>query len=494
MRPSLLDPLFATAASLPGVGPKTAKLVDRLLAGSDKDARALDLLFHLPYAAIDRRNRPKIADAPLDAIVTLEARVVEHRPPGARSKAPYKVLVEDDTGDVLLVFFLANPHWIERSLPLGATRWVSGKLELWDGHRQIVHPDRVLDSEGFAKMAPVEPIYPSTEGLIQKVIGRAIDAALAKIPALPEWHEWTTINIPALPSFAAALRDVHRPTTPESIAPESPARMRVAYDELLASQLALALMRSKIRRAPGRASQGDGGIRAKITAALPFALTASQTAAMAEIAADLGAPTRMLRLLQGDVGSGKTLVALFAMATVVEAGRQAALMAPTEILARQHHQTLAMFGEDAGLRLALLTGRDTAASRGKTLAGLVEGSIDIVAGTHALFQESVVFRDLGLAVVDEQHRFGVHQRLALGDKGAAADILVMTATPIPRTLVLTYFGDMDVSNLREKPAGRQRIETRALPIERMDDLIARLRPAIADGARAFWICPLVEES
>jgi ATP-dependent DNA helicase RecG len=287
---------------------------------------------------------------------------------------------------------------------------------------------------------------------------------------------------------------VHRPKIPEAIAPEAPARMRLAFDELLASQLALALMRAKIRRSPGRASQGDGRIRQKIAAALPFALTSSQKAAMAEIEADLATPTRMLRLLQGDVGSGKTIVALFAMAAVVEAGRQAALMAPTEILARQHHQTLAMFGEAAGLRLALLTGRDTAASRGKTLAGLVEGSIDIVAGTHALFQESVVFRDLGLAVVDEQHRFGVHQRLALGEKGAAADILVMTATPIPRTLVLTYFGDMDVSNLREKPAGRERIETRALPIERIDELIARLRRAIADGARAFWVCPLVEES
>jgi ATP-dependent DNA helicase RecG len=494
MRPSILNPLFATALSLPGIGPKNAKLLDRLLAGDAVEARALDLLFHLPYAAIDRRNRPKIAAAPLDAIVTLEVKVVEQRPPGPRSKAPYKVLVEDETGDVLLVFFLANHHWIERSLPPGATRWISGKLELWDGHRQMVHPDRVLDAEGFARMAPVEPVYPSTEGLFQKTLGRSIDAALAKIPALPEWHEWTASNIPALPSFADALRDVHRPETPEAIAPEAPARMRLAYDELLASQLALALMRAKIRRAPGRASQGDGRIREKIAAALPFALTTSQTAAMAEIAADLGAPTRMLRLLQGDVGSGKTLVALFAMAAVVEAGRQGALMAPTEILARQHHQTLAKFGEAAGLRLALLTGRDTAASRGKTLAGLAEGSIDIVIGTHALFQESVVFCDLGLAVVDEQHRFGVHQRLALGDKGAAADILVMTATPIPRTLVLTYFGDMDVSNLREKPAGRQSVETRALPIERMDELIARLKRAIADGARAFWVCPLVEES
>ena len=493
MRPSLLNPLFATAASLPGIGPKTAKLLDKLMAKDAGDARVLDLLFHLPFAAIDRRNRPKIADAPLDTIVTLEVKAIEHRPPGARSKAPYKVLAEDETGDVLLVFFLANHHWIERSLPLGETRWISGKLELWDGHRQIVHPDRVLDSEGFARMAPVEPVYPSTEGLFQRTLGRAIDAALAKIPALPEWHDRTALNIPAFPSFAEALRDVHRPKTPESIAPDAPARTRLAFDELLASQLALALMRAKIRRSPGRASQGDGRFREKIAAVLPFALTGSQKAAMAEIGADLAAPTRMLRLLQGDVGSGKTLVALFAMAAVVEAGRQAALMAPTEILARQHHQTLATFGKAAGLRLALLTGRDTA-SRGKTLAGLSEGTIDIVIGTHALFQESVVFRDLGLAVVDEQHRFGVHQRLALGDKGAAADILVMTATPIPRTLVLTYFGDMDVSNLREKPAGRERIETRALPIERMDELIARLRLAIADGARAFWVCPLVEES
>jgi ATP-dependent DNA helicase RecG len=494
MRPFILNPLFATAGSLPGVGPKTAGLLNRLVADNAKEARALDLLFHLPYTAIDRRNRPKIAGAPLDTIVTLEVRVVEHRPPGARSKAPYKVLVEDDTGDVLLVFFLANHHWIERSLPVGAVRWVSGKLELWEGHRQIVHPDRVLDSDGFARMQPVEPVYHSTEGLFQKTLGKAIDAALTKIPPLPEWHDRKALDTAGFPSFAEALRDVHRPKTPGAIAPQAPARMRLAFDELLASQLALALMRSTIRRASGRASQGDGRIRTKIAAALPFTLTASQKTALAEITADLGAPTRMLRLLQGDVGSGKTLVALFAMAAVVEAGRQAALMAPTEVLARQHYQTLSRFGGPARLRLALLTGRDTSTERGKTLAGLAEGTIDIVVGTHALFQEDVVFRDLGLAVVDEQHRFGVHQRLALGLKGEAADILVMTATPIPRTLVLTYFGDMDVSNLREKPAGRQPVETRAMPLERMDELIARLKRALANGALVFWVCPLVEES
>ena len=494
MRPSLLNPLFAEAASLPSVGPKTAKLLDRLLSDGSHPARVVDLLFHLPFAAIDRRNRPKIADAPLDSIVTLEVRVVQHQAPGPRSKAPYKVLVEDETGDVLLVFFLANHGWIEKSLPLGDTRWISGKLELWEGHRQMVHPDRVLDAEGFAKMAPVEPVYPSTEGLFQKTISRAVDAALAKIPALPEWHESKALAILAAPSFAESLRQVHHPDTPEAVAPAAPARRRLGYDELLASQLALALMRAKIKRLPGRVSAGDGHIRQKIAAALPFELTASQTAAMTEIDTDLRAPTRMLRLLQGDVGSGKTVVALYAMAAVAEAGRQAALMAPTEILARQHHQTLTKFGEAAGLRLALLTGRDKGAGREKILGGLADGTIDIVTGTHALFQESVVFRDLGLAVVDEQHRFGVHQRLALGAKSAVADILVMTATPIPRTLVLTYFGDMDVSNLQEKPAARRPVETRALPLERMDELIARLKRALANGARAFWVCPLVEES
>ena len=494
MRSSLLDPLFGLAANLPGVGPKTAKLLDRLLGEGTEPARVIDLLFHLPQSAIDRRNRPKIAEAPLDSIVTIEAKVVEHRPPSPRSKAPYKVLVEDETGDVLLVFFLANPAWIEKSLPKGATRWISGKLELWEGYRQIVHPDHVLDAEGFAKMAPVEPVYPATEGLSQKMLGKAIHAALGKIPPLPEWHDEPVLAVLSAPAFTEALRKVHHPETPEGIAPESPTRRRLAYDELFASQLALALMRSRIKRAPGRVNRGDGRMSQKIIAGLPFKLTASQETALNEIKADLVAPTRMLRLLQGDVGSGKTMVALLAMAHVVEAGRQAALMAPTEILARQHFQTLSQFGAHAGLRIALLTGRDSGTARDKILSGLAEGMIDIVTGTHALFQDDVAFRDLGLAVVDEQHRFGVHQRLALGEKSQAADILVMTATPIPRSLVLTYFGDMDVSNLREKPAGRRPVETRALPLDRLDELILRLKKAVAEGGRAFWVCPLVTES
>ena len=488
MRPSLLNPLFASAASLPGVGPKTGKLFERLLGAGAHEARALDLLFHLPSGVIDRRNRPKIAEAPLDALVVIEASVVEHRPP-PRAKGPYRVLVEDETGDVLLVFFLANHQWIARSLPVGARRWVSGKLELWDGHRQMVHPDRILDAEGFAKMAPVEPVYPATEGLTQRAISKAVEGALARVPELPEWR-----SPPGAISFADALRHAHRPQAPEEIGPGTPARARLAYDEMFAGQLALGLMRAQLRRLPGRTNAGDGRISEKIVAALPFTLTRAQIEALKEIRADLASETRMLRLLQGDVGSGKTLVALLAMASCVEAGRQAALMAPTEILARQHFQTLSAFAAAGGLRLALLTGRDKGAARAKILDGLAAGEIDIVIGTHALFQEAVAFKDLGLAVVDEQHRFGVHQRLALGDKGQRADILVMTATPIPRSLVLTYFGDMDVSAIREKPKGRQPIETRALPLERLSELIERVRAAIAAGAQAFWVCPLVEES
>lgn len=493
MRPSILDPLFAPASGLTGVGPKIAKLLDKLLGAND-GARVIDLLFHLPVNTIDRRHRAKIAEAPRDQIVLIEAQVVEHRAPPPRSRAPYKVLVEDETGDVLLVFFLANHAWIEKALPVGTRRFISGKLELWDGHLQMVHPDRVVDTEGLAQMLLVEPVYGLTEGLAPRALAKLIGAALARAPKLPDWLADIRARPPDLPGFTEALATVHHPPEPEAIAPTAPARLRLAYDELLAHQLALALTRAHLRRTAGRSHKGDGSRSGPIHAALPFALTGAQETVLAEIRTDLGAPTRMLRLLQGDVGSGKTIVALLAMADVVEAGRQAALMAPTEVLARQHFESIAKYAEPAGLRIALLTGRDKSAERARTLAALAEGEIDIVIGTHALFQESVAFHDLGLAVVDEQHRFGVHQRLALGAKGAGADILVMTATPIPRTLVLTYFGDMDVSTLREKPPGRQRIETRALPLDRIGDVIARLQSAVASGARAYWICPLVAES
>jgi ATP-dependent DNA helicase RecG len=499
LRPSVLDPLFAPASSLPGVGPKIALLLDRLLGDGERPARVVDVLFHLPQGGISRERAGSIAEAPIGQPVTLAVTVTAHRPaPFGRAKAPYKVLVEDDSGDVTLVFFNMPPARMEKLLPMGAKRFVSGKIELWDGHRQIVHPDRILDERNAASLPAVEAVYGQTEGLSSRLLARYAHGALERLPGLPEWQDAAWLEREGFPAFDAALRTLHQPEEAAELSEEalakSPARRRLAYDELLASQLALALVRSRMRRLPGRANAGDGSLVAKLRDALPYALTGAQARAVEDIRRDLVADTRMLRLLQGDVGSGKTAVALLAMASAIEAGRQAALMAPTEILARQHFERLEPLARRAGLRLALLTGRDKGAERRRVLLGLTEGAIKIVVGTHALFQDDVVFRDLGLAVVDEQHRFGVHQRLALGAKGEAVDVLVMTATPIPRTLALTYFGDMDVSVLDEKPPGRKPIDTRLVSTERLDEVIGAIGRAVAAGDQVYWICPLVAES
>ncbi|TNC08407.1 ATP-dependent DNA helicase RecG [Methylobacterium terricola] len=497
LRPSLLDPLFAPATVLPGAGPKVAVLIDKLVGTPERPARVVDLLFHLPQRGIARQLRGSIAEAPPGEPVTLGVTVVAHRPPQmGGGRKPFRVLVEDQTGDITLVFFNLPRARIEKMLPLGSHRYVSGRIELWDGFRQMVHPSRILDEKGLADLPAVEPIYGATEGLTSRAIGKLALAALDRLPILPEWQDRSWLDRQGWPAFADALRTEHRPAEAAETEDDlkTPARRRLAYDELLASQLALALVRSRMHRPAGRTNVGDGALSRRIEAALPFGLTGAQTRALAEIRGDMGSDRRMLRLLQGDVGSGKTAVALLAMASAIEAGRQAAMMAPTEILARQHAERLRPMVEAAGLRLALLTGRDRVAERRTTLAGLADGSIHVVVGTHALFQDDVAFHDLGLAVVDEQHRFGVHQRLALGAKGEAVDILVMTATPIPRTLALTYFGDMEVSVLDEKPAGRQPIKTVLVSTDRIEEVTLGLERALAKGDRVYWICPLVAES
>jgi ATP-dependent DNA helicase RecG len=499
MRPSVLDPFFRSVTALKGVGPRLGALFDRLLGEPGRPARVVDLLFHLPHAGVDRRVRGSIADCPPGEPVTVAVRVVAHKPgPPGRARVPYRVLVEDETGDISLVFFNAQRGRMEQLLPVGEERFVSGRIELWDGRRQMVHPDRVLDAKGFAALPDVEPVYGLTDGLSTRIVGKAMESALSDLPALPEWQDEAFLARENFVPFHEALTALHRPREAAALMPEAlavdPARRRLAFDELLATQLALALVRNAARRAPGRVMTGDGSLVARLEAALPFALTGAQKRAVADIRRDLAKPTRMLRLVQGDVGSGKTAVALLAMASVAEAGRQSAFMAPTDLLARQHQARLAPLGEKVGLKVAVLTGRDKGRERAAILAGLADGSIHMVVGTHALFQEGVAFHDLGLAVVDEQHRFGVHQRLALGAKGEAADVLVMTATPIPRTLALTYFGDMDVSVLDEKPAGRQPIATRTVSLDRLEEVVDGIGRAMAQGARVYWICPLVAES
>jgi ATP-dependent DNA helicase RecG len=494
MRPALLNPLFAPVTSLSGVGPKQDKLF-RYLLGRDETPRLIDLLLHLPASVIDRRARPKIRDAVPGTVVTLEVTVDRHRPaPPRNRRAPYLVYASDDTGDVVLTYFRAQPDYVEKLLPVGSRRYVSGTLQMFDGVPQIVHPDRVVDEAGFAKLSGIDPVYPLTEGLALGSLRRAIVQALAKLPDLPEWISPEVIRRCHFPPIREALNRVHVPIELTDILPNGPFWSRLAFDELLAGQLALALVRAQLRRPAGDRHAGDGHLRRKIIDALPYALTSSQREAAAAISEDLKQPVRMLRLLQGDVGSGKTVVALLAAAAVTEVGKQAALMAPTEILARQHIKTITPLAERAGLRAAILTGREKGKERRELLERLEAGDIDFIVGTHALIQDDVIFKSLALAVVDEQHRFGVRERLALTAKGEAVDVLVLSATPIPRTLVLTYFGDMDVSELREKPAGRQPIDTRAVPMSRLEEVMEAVGRALSAGKLVYWICPLVEES
>ena len=494
MRPDILHKLFAPVTSLSGVGPKQDKLL-RFLLSHDETPRLVDLLLHLPASVIDRRARPKIRDVVPGSVVTLEVTIDRHRPtPPGRSRVPYLVYASDDTGDVVLTYFRAKADYVEKLLPVGEKRYVSGTAQMYDGTLQMTHPDRVVSEADLAKLSLIEPVYPLTEGLALGSLRRAIAQALLRLPAMPEWISEEVLRRCKFPAWSEALHRVHEPRELTDVLPQQRYWSRLAFDELLAGQLALALVRAQLRRPAGARHTGDGHLRRKVIDGLPYALTKSQQEAAAAISDDLQKPLRMLRLLQGDVGSGKTVVALLAAAAVAEAGKQAAIMAPTEILARQHIKTITPLAERAGIRVAILTGREKGKERREILSKLEAGELDLLVGTHALIQDDVIFKALALAVVDEQHRFGVRERLALTQKGEAVDVLVLSATPIPRTLVLTYFGDMDISELREKPAGRQPIDTRAVPANRLNEVIDAVGRAIKAKRRVYWICPLVEES
>lgn len=488
MRPSILHSLFVDVTRLPGVGPKIAVLMAKA-AGP----RIVDLLLTPPTGLIDRSQRPTAAEAEAGTRVTMRLRVDSHEPSPAKRR-PYKVLCSDATGFVTLVFFHAKRDYLEKVLPIGEERLISGLLEDYGGAKQIAHPDHIVDPAHADELPLFEPVYPLTAGLHQSTMTKAVGAALTHAPDLPEWQDAAWLAARDWPGWLQAMRQVHRPDGPGATAAASPARQRLAYDELLANQLTLALVRAARRRSPGRILKGDGDLRRKAAASLPFRLTEAQRTTLKEISEDMSSPERMVRLVQGDVGSGKTLVAFFAMLAAVEAGAQAALMAPTEILALQHMKSLAPLADAAGVTMESLTGSDKSEARAAKRHGIAKGYVNIVVGTHALFQEGVEFRDLGLVVVDEQHRFGVRQRLALADKGPQPDTLVMTATPIPRTLALTAYGDMDVSAIREKPPGRKPVTTRTIPLERLDDVVDAVARAMEKDEQVYWVCPLVEES
>jgi ATP-dependent DNA helicase RecG len=487
VRPAILDKLFAPITALPGIGLQSATLFERL-AGP----LVLDLLWHLPTGIVDRRASPPIRRLEADRIATLTVRVEAHQPGFGRR--PYRVLCTDKTGSLTLVYFSVKGDQLARLLPVGAERIVSGRVEFYGGAPQMAHPDLVLRPDELDRLKPIEPVYPLTAGLSPRLVQRAVDAALCRVPALPEWIDPALRERHGWPLWDQAVRAVHDPESEGDLSLAAPARKRLAYDEIFASQLAVALARARRHRQKGRAIVGTGALTPRVEAALGFALTGAQRLAIAEIAAEMAQPRRMVRLLQGDVGSGKTVVALMAMLTAIEGGGQAALMAPTDILARQHHATLQHHADAARVEIGFLTGREKGKARTSMLASLASGLTPAVVGTHALLQPDVEFRDLALVVIDEQHRFGVEQRLDLYAKGRDADTLLMSATPIPRTLMMTAYGDLDVSRLTEKPPGRHPVDTRTVVLDRIDDVVAAVGRAMARRAKVYWICPMVEES
>ncbi len=488
MRPSDLNPFFADVTTLKGVGTRVRDALGRAMG-----TRIKDLLFTPPSNMIDRSYRPHIAGAREGEVCTFTVTIGRHNPPSHRGR-PYKIRVFDETGDMTLIFFQARADYLNRILPEGSARLISGKVEFYGPNIQMTHPDYVLTTDQSDDLPLYETQYPLTAGLSQKVARKALMQALGKLPVLDEWLDPAFVQRQDWPDFRTSLLHLHKPEHPVDVKAGSPIRERLAYDELLAKQLAMALVRESTRRKKGRPLVAKGNYVDDVLKAAPFKPTNAQKRALEEILADLKSPYRMSRLLHGDVGSGKTFVSALISAYAAEAGVQIALMAPTEILARQHAESLKAFLEPAGLTVEALTGRDKGKPRQALLTGLAEGYIDVIIGTHTLFQDTVEFNDLGLVIIDEQHRFGVHDRLKLTQKGHVPDLLVMTATPIPRTLALTAYGDLDVSQLDEKPAGRIPIETRILPMKRLDDIIDGVGRTIAEGNQVYWVCPLVEDS
>ncbi len=487
-RPEILFRLFSTLEKLPGVGPKTAKLLDNLRVRTPKD-----LLLTLPVSGIDRRRRRTVADAVLPETVTVSVKVERHIP--ARQKGrPYRVDVSDTETSFQLVFFHAREDWLQRQLPISEDRVVSGRLEAFDNILQMVHPDHIIRLGEESELPLFEPVYPLTQGISQKVMTKAVRGSVELIADLGEWIEPSVLAAESWPTWSQAITKVHAPEETADLLPTSPSRSRLAYDEFFAHQLTLALARSNRRVREGRSTTGSGKLQSIVYSNIPYDPTAAQSRAISEIQSDMADRHRMNRLLQGDVGSGKTLVAAISLVTAAEAGGQAIMMAPTEILARQHLATVRELTRSTELRVDILTGRDKGAERVSKLKALANGQINILLGTHALFQKDVEFQDLRLAIIDEQHRFGVAQRKMLGEKGAHTDILVMTATPIPRSLNLAQYGDLDVSVLDEKPPGRSPVKTALISAERIDEVVDHLAHALADQRQIYWVCPLVDES
>lgn len=488
MRPASLFPLFANVQTLPGVGGKTAGHLARIGI-----TQIIDFLWHAPVSLVDRRHMPALNEAKGGEIITAIVTVESHHPP-ERNGLPYRIRCFNDTGYIHLVFFNTFGNYLERQMPVGSTRVISGRVESFNYELQMTHPDYMTPESELETVKRVEPVYPLTGGVTHKQMTKYLSHCLKKAPQLPEWITTETLAQESWSDWHTAILAIHQLESEASLLPQHKDRRRLAYDELLANQLALQISRQTMKKEAGRSLKGNGTLSKQVREALPFSLTDGQQQVINDIAGDQASDFKMFRLLQGDVGSGKTAVALFAMLNVVECGKQALLMAPTEILAQQHYAWISETLANTDIKVALLTGKQKGKEREALLEEFVSGETHIVIGTHALFQENVTFHDVGLVVIDEQHRFGVNQRLALAEKGSQADLLLMTATPIPRTLTLVTYGDMDVSSLTEKPKGRQEIDTRVMSVSKLDSMLEGIKRAVDQGEKAYWICPLIQES
>lgn len=484
---------FQSVQTLPGVGPKSFELCDRLFGGTFKN-----LLFHVPVAYIDREYSPPLSGVNAGEVITVRVTIEQHISPPKHSRVPYKIIASNHTGQIFLTFFGKYTAYLRQKFPENMDVIISGKAEVFAGKVQMSHPDYMVPLHKVGEITSVEPVYSLTKGLSSKILGSMVNEVLNRMPQLREWHRGDFLDSQQWPDFSQALKQVHQPKHKHDISEQNSARKRLIFDEFLAHQLALALSRDKVKKQQGQALKITGEMQKSLETSLPFSLTAGQKAVIADVLADMTSEHKMVRLLQGDVGSGKTMVALMTMIAAVEAGKQAALMAPTEILAVQHAVSIEAYIQQAGLsdviQVTLFTGKDKGKKRAQTLESLESGQCQIAIGTHTLFQEKVVFKDLGLVVIDEQHRFGVKQRLALVDKGENVDLLLMSATPIPRTLTLTLYGDMEISILSEKPVGRQTIDTRIMPQTKLPSLMQGLGRPVSSGEKVYWVCPLVEEN
>lgn len=486
MRPNILYPLFSPIDKLKGVGPQNSTLIKKLCGN-----KIIDIIWHFPTNIIDRRCNVPLKNAEDNKLWTGYVKIIEHIPPKGK-KQPYRIVVQDETEQLILTFFKVYTSSILKQFPVGETRIISGKIEKFNNQLQMSHPDYVTISQ--EQMPKIEAIYPLTAGISNKMINKLMFQSLSYIPKFPEWLDDTIVQKYSFPDFNTAIQYIHNPQNFDDLLPNSAARKRLAYDELLANQLSLAIVRERLKKQKGRSLENSGTLKQKLIKELPFDLTSAQQRVISEIESDLFSEYRMSRLLQGDVGSGKTIVALLTMLNAVECHKQSAIMAPTEILASQHYETISELCNKINVKTALLTSNVKGKKREILLEKLQNGEIDILIGTHALFTEDVKFNDLAYIIIDEQHRFGVKQRLSLSNKGNSCDILVMTATPIPRTLVLTQFGDMEYSKIDELPAGRQPVTTNVMPITKIHDVIDALYRKLQDNTQAYWVCPLVEES